>query len=84
MDSKNLSLVGEQEESPAQRSIMVELGQGSVSVSRDGLIFSISGKNVKLQSGSPLNLTFDSGEVQFDDDNITVRAEGESVKLQLD
>jgi hypothetical protein len=84
MDTENLSLKEEAEEIPSHRNIMVELEQGSVSVSRDGLIFSITGKNVKLQSGWPLNLTFAGGEVQFDDDKITVRADGEAVKLQLD
>ena len=73
-----------QEEPPVKRKIAVELERGSVSVSRDGLTFSISGKNVKLQKQSPLTLTFDSGEVQFDDNEIAIRAEGDSIKLQLD
>jgi len=47
-------------------------------------VCSISGKNVKLQEQSPLSLTFDSGEVQFDDNEIAVRAEGDAIKLQLD
>ena len=62
----------------------VELERGSVSVSRDGLTFCISGKNVKLHKQSPLSLTFDSGEVQFDDDEIAIRAEGDVIKLHLD
>jgi hypothetical protein len=31
-----------------------------------------------------MSLTFDSGEVEFDDGEITVRAEGDAIKLQLD
>ncbi len=73
-----------QEEPYVHRKIAVELERGSVSVSRDGLTFSISGKNVKLQKQSPLTLTFDSGEVQFDDNEIAIRAEGDAIKLQLD
>ncbi len=73
-----------QEEPPLQRKVCVELERGSVSVSRDGLTFCISGKNVKLQRQSPMNLTFDSGEVEFDDGEIAVRAEGDAIKLHLD
>ena len=73
-----------QEEPPVLGKVAVELERGSVSVSRDGLTFSISGKNVKLQKQSPLSLTFDSGEVQFDDGEIAVRAEGDAIKLHLD
>lgn len=73
-----------QEEPPLQRKVCVELERGSVSVSRDGLTFSISGKNVKLQRQSPMSLTFDSGEVEFDDGEIAVRAEGDAIKLHLD
>jgi len=73
-----------QEEPPVQKKVCVELERGSVSVSRDGLTFCISGKNVKLQRQSPMNLTFDSGEVEFDDGEIAVRAEGDAVKLHLD
>ena len=71
-------------EPPVHRKVAVELERGSVSVSRDGLTFSISGKNVKLQRQSPMSLTFDSGEVEFDDGEIAVRAEGDSIKLNLD
>jgi hypothetical protein len=71
-------------EPPLQRKVCVELERGSVSVSRDGLTFCISGKNVKLQRQSPMNLTFDSGEVEFDDGEIAVRAEGDAIKLHLD
>ncbi len=71
-------------EPPVQRKVAVELDRGSVSVSRDGLTFSISGKNVRLQRRSPLSLTFDSGEVEFDDGEIAVRAEGDAIKLHLD
>ncbi|MGO9571012.1 MAG: hypothetical protein ACLP5H_26105 [Desulfomonilaceae bacterium] len=73
-----------QEEPSVQQKIAVELERGSVSVSRDGLTFSISGKNVKLQKQSPLSLTFDSGEVEFDDGEIAVKAEGDAIKLNLD
>jgi hypothetical protein len=73
-----------QEEPTVQRKVAVELERGSVSVSPDGLTFSISGKNVKLQRQSPMSLTFDSGEVEFDDGEIAVRAEGDSIKLHLD
>jgi hypothetical protein len=84
MQTENESRSVDQEQVPAHGKIVVELEQGSVSVSREGLSFAISGKNVKLRSGSPLSLTFDSGEVQFDDNEIAVRAKGEDVKLQLD
>jgi len=73
-----------QEEPLAPRKVAVELERGSVSVSRDGLTFCISGKKVKLQRQSPMSLTFDSGEVEFDDGEIAVRAEGDAVKLHLD
>ncbi len=85
MATKNKPAKAElQEEPPVNRKIAVEMERGSVSVSRDGLTFSISGKNVKLQKQSPLCLTFDSGEVQFDDNEIAIRAEGDAIKLQLD
>ncbi len=71
-------------EPPAQRKICVELQRGSVSVSRDGLTFCISGKDVKLHKQSPFTLSFVSGEVQFDDEEIAIRAEGDFIKLQLD
>ncbi len=73
-----------QEELPAKRKICVELQRGSVSVSRDGLTFCISGKDVKLHKQSPFTLSFTSGEVQFDDEEIAIRAEGDFIKLQLD
>ncbi len=73
-----------QVEPPVHHRVAVELDRGSVSVSRDGLTFSISGKNVRLQRQSPLSLTFDSGEVEFDDGEIAVRAEGDAIKLHLD
>ncbi len=85
MATKNKPTKAEPQEEPSvQRKIAVELERGSVSVSRDGLTFSISGKNVKLQRQSPLSLTFDSGEVELDDGEITVRAEGDAIKLHLD
>jgi hypothetical protein len=67
-----------------KRKVAVELDRGSISVSRDGLTFFISGKNVRLQRQSPMSLTFDSGEVEFDDGEIAVRAEGDMIKLHLD
>jgi hypothetical protein len=84
MGTKNKTPSIEPEKGTVQRKIAVELERGSVSVSRDGLTFSISGKNVQLQKQSPLTLTFDSGEVEFDDNEIAVRAEGDAIKLQLD
>jgi len=82
-DTKSESTEPEQEP-PALRRIVVELERGSVSVSRDGLTFCISGKKVRLQRQSPMTLTFDSGEVEFDDDEITIRAERDAIKLILD
>ena len=84
MGTKSKTPSIEPEKATVQRKIAVELERGSVSVSRDGLTFSISGKKVKLQKQSPLSLTFDSGEVQFDDGEIAVRAEGDAIKLSLD
>jgi len=85
MGTKNKPVKTEpQEQSSVQRKIAVELERGSVSVSRDGLTFSISGKNVKLHRQSPLSLTFDSGQVELDDGELTVRAEGDAIKLHLD
>ncbi len=73
-----------QDDPPAQRKICVELQRGSVSVSRDGLTFCICGKDVKLHKQSPFTLTFTSGEVQFDDNEIAIRAEGDFIRLELD
>lgn len=73
-----------QEEPSVKRKIAVEFERGSVSVSRDGLTFCITGKDVKLHKQSPLTLTFTSGEVQFDDNEIAIRAEGDFINLQLD
>ena len=85
MGTKTKSATTElQAQPPVQPKVCVELERGSVSVSRDGLTFSISGKNVRLQRQSPLSLTFDSGEVEFDDGEISVRAEGDVIKLHLD
>jgi len=84
MGTKSKTPSIEPEKAPVQRKIAVELERGSVSVSRDGLTLSISGKNVKLQKQSPLSLTFDSGEVEYDDGEIAVRAEGDAIKLHLD
>jgi len=72
-----------QEEPSVPRKVPVELERGSVSVSRDGLTFCISSKNVRLQRQSPMSLTFDSGEVALDDGEIAVRAEGDAIKLHL-
>ena len=68
----------------AHHKVAVELERGSVSVSRDGLSFSISGKNVQLRRQSPLNLSFDSGKVEYDDGEIIVKAEGDAIKLNLE
>ena len=76
--------IGPRMEPDVHPKVAVELDRGSISVSRDGLTFSISGKNVRLQRQSPLSLTFDSGEVEFDDGEIAVRAEGDAIKLHLD
>ncbi len=73
-----------QEGLPLKRKIAVEMERGSVSVSRDGLTFCISGKDVKLHKQSPLTLSFVSGEVQYDDNEIAIRAEGDFIRLQLD
>lgn len=81
-DSKTLST--ERKAVSVQRKILVELQRGSVSVSRDGLTFCISGKDVKLHKQSPLTLSFVSGEVQYDDNEIAIRAEGDFIRLQLD
>jgi hypothetical protein len=69
---------------PVERHLALEMEKGSVSVSRPGLTFSVSGKRVKLQKQSPLSLSFDSGEVEFDDGELQVKAEGDAIKLQLD
>jgi hypothetical protein len=84
MGTKNKTTSIEPGKATVQRKVPVELERGSVSVSQDGLTFSISGKNVKLQKQSPLSLTFDSGEVEFDDGEIAVKAEGDAIKLLLD
>jgi len=84
MDIENISQSAEPEEAPAQRKIIVELERGSVSVSLDGLTFTISGQNVKSERRNPLSLVVDSGDVQYDDAEISLRAEGESLKLQVD
>ena len=85
MGNKNKPAKTEPQEEPSVlRKVAVELERGSVSVSRDGLTFCISGKNVRLQRQSPMSLTFDSGEVAFDDGEIAVRAEGDAIKLHLD
>jgi hypothetical protein len=69
---------------PVERHLALEMEKGSVSVSRPGLTFSVSGKRVKLQKQSPLNLSFESGEVEFDDGELQVKAEGDAITLQLD
>ncbi|MBI5250736.1 MAG: hypothetical protein HY912_14695 [Desulfomonile tiedjei] len=66
------------------RHISLDMERGSVAVSRNGLTLSVSGKNVQLRKQSPLNLSFDSGEVEYDDGEIQVKAEGDAIKLQLD
>ncbi len=72
------------DETSTERHVSLEMEKGSVTVSRDGLTFSVSGKNVQLRKQSPLNLSFDSGKVEYDDGKIRVKAEGDEVKLQLD
>jgi hypothetical protein len=67
-----------------ERHVSLEMERGSVAVTRNGLTFSVSGKNVQLRKQSPLNLAFDSGEVEYDDGEIRVKAEGDAIKLQLD
>ncbi len=67
-----------------ERHVSLEMERGTVTVSRKGLTFSVSGKNVQLRKQSPLNLSFDSGEVEYDDGEIRVKAEGEAIALQLD
>ena len=52
------------------RHVSLEMERGTVAVSRDVLSFSISGKNVQLRRQSPLNLSFDSGKVEYDDGEI--------------
>jgi hypothetical protein len=72
------------EETSTPDGIAVEMVKGSVSVVRDGLRFSLSGKNLRLRKESPLSLSIESGEVEYDDGALTVKAEGESINLQLD
>jgi hypothetical protein len=64
--------------------VSLEMERGSVAVSRDGFTLSVSGNNVRLRKQSPLNLSFDSGEAEYDDGEIRVKAEGDVIKLQLD
>jgi hypothetical protein len=72
------------EKTSVERHVSLEMERGSVAVSRNGLTFSISGKNVQLRRQSPLNLSFDSGEVEYDDGEIRIKAEGDAITLQLD
>lgn len=72
------------EKTSVERHVSLEMERGSVAVSRDGLSFSISGKKVQLRRQSPLNLSFDSGKVEYDDGEIQVKAEGDTINLQLD
>ena len=72
------------ESTTGERHVALEMERGTVAVTRDGLTFSVSGKNVQLRKQSPLNLSFDSGEVEYDDGEIRVKAEGEAIALQLD
>jgi hypothetical protein len=75
-----------EEPAPAtiERHVSLEMERGSVAVSRGGLPPSGSGKNGPLRKQSPPNLSFDSGEVEYDDGEIQVKAEGDAIKLQLD
>jgi hypothetical protein len=84
MATKAKPPTGTQEKTSVERHVSLEMERGSVAVSRDGLTFSISGKNVQLRKQSPLNLSFDSGEVEYDDGEIRIKAEGDAITLQLD
>ena len=64
--------------------ISVEIAQGSVSIDRDDLKLTISGKNVTLTKQSPLKLTMETGELEFRDAEIDVMAEGDAIRLELD
>jgi len=64
--------------------VSVEINKGRVSVSRDDVSFTIAGKNVKLKKRSPLSLAFDYGAVEYRDGEMELKAEGDSVKLELD
>ena len=69
---------------PVERHVSLEMERGRVLVSRVDLHFAITGKNVQLRKQSPLNLSFDSGKVEYDDGEIRVKAEGDALTLQLD
>jgi hypothetical protein len=81
--AKPAAAVEEPASAAVERDISLEMERGSVAVTRDGLTLSVSGKNVQLRKQSPLNLSFDSGEVEYDDGKIRVKAEGDAIKLQL-
>lgn len=72
------------DEASVERHVSLEMERGSVAVSRAGLTFSVSGKKVQLRKQSPLNLSFDSGKIEYDDGEIRVKAEGDEITLQLD
>lgn len=82
--AKPAATVEEPAPATVERHMALEMERGSVSVSRDGLTFSVSGKNVKLRKQSPLNLSFETGRVEFNDGAIRVEAEGDSIHLELD
>ncbi len=67
-----------------ERHVFLEMERGSVAVSRVDLFLSFAGKKVQMQKQSPLNLSFDSGKVEYDDGEIRVKAEGDALKLHLD
>jgi hypothetical protein len=77
-------IIAEEATTPMERHLALEMEKGSVSVSRPGLTFAVSGKRVKLHKQSPLNLSFESGEMEFDDGELRVKAEGDAITLQLD
>ena len=64
--------------------ISVEIAQGSVSIDRDDLKLTISGKSVTLTKQSPLKLAMETGELEFRGAEIGMKAEGDAIKLELD
>ena len=73
-----------EQKTSVERHVSLEMERGSIAVSRVDLFFSVTGKKVQLRKQSPLNLSFDSGKVEYDDGQIRVKAEGDVLKLQLD
>lgn len=73
-----------EQKTSVEKHVSLEMERGSIAVSRVDLFFSVTGKKVQLRKQSPLNLSFDSGKVEYDDGQIRVKAEGDVLKLQLD